>query len=149
MAGSHKYHWLDCDPTPQQPRDHRPLIHVPGGGPLPSRPGSEYSPPLHSPTPAGWPGPSTLLTHTGGGGGLCLSPLLTHTGGGGGLCLSPLSLLILAKNCIRSGLQRRFILAVEVGGLRRQKEPWEALSVFIRAQPDSLQTYSPLLLSGF
>ena len=38
---------------------------------------------------------------------------------------------------------------MEVGGLRRQKEPCEALSVFIKVQPDSLQAYYPLLLSGF
>lgn len=88
LAGSHKYHRPDCDPTPQQPRDHRPLIHVPGGGPLPSHPGSEYNPPVHSPTPPCWPGPSTLLT---------------LTEGEGGLYLSPLSLLILAKTYTGSG----------------------------------------------
>ena len=107
LAGSHKYHRSACDPTPQQPRDHRPHIHVPSGGPLPSHPGSEYNPPLHLPTPACWLGPSTLLTLSEGEGGLYPSPLS----------------LTFSKNYIGLGLQPAGCSggAVEVGGLRRQK----------------------------
>lgn len=94
LAGSHKHHRLDCDSTPEQPGDNGPLVHVPVGGSLPGRPGSEYCPSrrvppgCHHPHPL--PGrPLHLLTR---------QLMLTLAGDGG--CVSifhPLSGLILPK----------------------------------------------------
>ena len=95
LAGPHKYHRVDCDPTPEQPSDHRPLVHGPARGPLPGHPFGECAPPPH-------PGPPCLPlagTQPCGLAAPLLTPQLTMTLAEGGVSIShSFSLFVLAKN---------------------------------------------------